>query len=267
MNEQEINQKIEDALTAVEAEYGVTILHAAESGSRAWGFASQDSDYDVRFIYTRPIEDYLRVSAQPDGHRGTITVPISDELDLHGWDLHKALRLIDRGNAAAIEWIYSPIRYRQHNHFHSQLVALIEQHFPTDKVYNHYSSLAVSNYKRHLEGKEQVHLKKYFYVLRAMFAAQWIKAGRGRPPVPFDQLLAFAQDGMPAEVSWAIQRALRAKAQTNETDETVPLTVLDQYIAESLKELPLLDTPEINPDLTSPYDQLRFNMLMEARYP
>ena len=46
-------------LRQIGQEENVTLLHAVESGSRAWGFPSPDSDYDVRFIYYRPLSFYL----------------------------------------------------------------------------------------------------------------------------------------------------------------------------------------------------------------
>lgn len=97
-----------DHVSNIEAERGVRVLYACESGSRGWGFASPDSDYDVRFIYVHPLPWYLRVSAQRD----VIEVPISDELDINGWELRKALGLLKKGNATLIEWLDSPVVYR-----------------------------------------------------------------------------------------------------------------------------------------------------------
>lgn len=54
-----MRERIIELLHSIEAEHGVKVLYACESGSRAWGFASPDSDYDVRFVYVRPLEDYL----------------------------------------------------------------------------------------------------------------------------------------------------------------------------------------------------------------
>ena len=48
-------------LKKIEEQENVKIIMAIESGSRAWGFASPDSDYDVRFIYVRKEEDYLKL--------------------------------------------------------------------------------------------------------------------------------------------------------------------------------------------------------------
>ena len=104
----EVAAQIDVRLSAIEAEFGVRILYACESGSRGWGFASPDSDYDVRFIYVHPLAWYLQVHVQRD----VIELPISDELDINGWELRKALGLLRKGNATLIEWLDSPIVYR-----------------------------------------------------------------------------------------------------------------------------------------------------------
>lgn len=49
---------IPEKLAEIENRENVRILHCVESGSRAWGFASPDSDFDVRFIYVRPKDFY-----------------------------------------------------------------------------------------------------------------------------------------------------------------------------------------------------------------
>ena len=101
---------IQEKLNQLEAEYGVQILLAVESGSRAWGFASPDSDYDVRFIFWHPKDWYLSVFEQRD----VIELPVDAVLDISGWDIRKALRLLWKSNAALIEWLNSPIVYRAH---------------------------------------------------------------------------------------------------------------------------------------------------------
>ena len=104
----DIAKEINDKLNEIEAKEGVRILHAIESGSRAWGFASPDSDYDVRFVYVRPREDYLRL----DEARDVIEWQLDEVLDINGWDLKKALKMFAKGNAVLFEWSGSPIVYR-----------------------------------------------------------------------------------------------------------------------------------------------------------
>ena len=91
-------------LDRIEAEHDVRILYAAESGSRAWGFASPDSDYDVRFVYVRKAFEYVRLDEPRDG----IEHVNDGLLDINGWDLKKAMGQFARGNATLFEWSGSP---------------------------------------------------------------------------------------------------------------------------------------------------------------
>ena len=101
-------------------------MWACESGSRAWGFPSVNSDYDVRFVYLRRTEDYLRASPLRD----VIEIPISDELDISGWDLPKALGLFRKSNPPLLEWLQSPIVYQQEKVFIDAISAMIPAPIP-----------------------------------------------------------------------------------------------------------------------------------------
>lgn len=104
----QITKVITEKLNEIEEKENVKILHAVESGSRAWGFASPDSDYDVRFIYVRKKEDYLTLCEKSD----VIEWQLDETLDINGWDLKKALQLFHKSNATLFEWSNSPIVYR-----------------------------------------------------------------------------------------------------------------------------------------------------------
>ena len=102
---------INQALDHVEADDDVAILLAVESASRAWGFPSSDSDYDVRFVYVRPPDWYLSIDLE--ARRDVIEYPLKDNIDLSGWDLRKALRLFRKSNPPLLEWLQCPIVYRE----------------------------------------------------------------------------------------------------------------------------------------------------------
>ena len=104
-----MRKKIQTQLRRIEEEESIKILLAVESGSRAWGFASPDSDYDVRFIYIRRMEDYLKLEKVRD----VIELPMDDVLDMNGWDLQKTLRLLYKSNPTLFEWFSSPIVYQE----------------------------------------------------------------------------------------------------------------------------------------------------------
>lgn len=180
-----IRTRILEALDAIEREHDVRVLFACESGSRGWGFASPDSDYDVRFVYVPRLPWYLTVAPGRD----VIELPISDELDVSGWELRKALGLLRRSNPTLLEWLDSPVIYREHAGHREALHALASAFFHPVRGRHHYLSMAKKNFRGYLQG-ETVRLKKYLYVLRPLLAVEWVDAGLGRPPMRFAELVA-----------------------------------------------------------------------------
>lgn len=179
----EMRATVLQSLAALEQQHDVKVLFACESGSRGWGFASPDSDYDVRFIYVNRLPWYLTV----EPGRDVIEQPISGELDINGWDLRKTLQLLKESNPTLLEWLRSPIVYQQDAEWVSCLRTLAEEGFSPVRGYHHYVSMAKKNLREHLYG-EVVRYKKYLYVLRPLLAARWIREGRGVPPMRFAEL-------------------------------------------------------------------------------
>ena len=153
-----MNKLIAEKLAQIEYEENVRILYAVESGSRAWGFPSSDSDYDVRFIYVRKPEYYLKLEKTRD----VIELPINDMLDINGWDLNKTLRLLHSSNPTLFEWMSSPIVYRQ-TEFSDRLNPILDKYFSCKSGLHHYFSMAEGNYRNYLK-TDMVKFKKYFYV-------------------------------------------------------------------------------------------------------
>ena len=178
-----MRNEVLSTLTRIEREENVTVLFACESGSRGWGFASPDSDYDVRFIHVNRLPWYLTVMPGRD----VIERPISGDLDVAGWDLRKALRLLQKSNPTLLEWLRSPIMCSENTELMTRLRELAVTHFSNVSGYHHYVSMAKKNFREHLRG-EVVRYKKYFYVLRPLLAARWIREGRGAPPMRFADL-------------------------------------------------------------------------------
>ena len=119
----------------MEQAYNIRILYACESGSRAWGFASTDSDYDVRFIYVKPKLHYLSINDPTD----IIELPVNDLLDVGGWELRKSLRLFRKSNATLYEWLQSPVIYGQNNEFISELRIMMPKYFSFRAGVLHYT--------------------------------------------------------------------------------------------------------------------------------
>lgn len=178
-------------LADIEQRHDVRVLLACESGSRGWGFSSPDSDYDARFIYVHRPQWYLSVNERTgpgEAQRDVIELPIDDELDVSGWDLRKALRLVSKSNPTLIEWLRSPIVYRQDDAAVEQLWEAAKGFYSPLGTWWHYVNMARSNYRGYLQG-ETVRTKKYLYVLRPLLACQWIEYEQTPPPMAFEDLL------------------------------------------------------------------------------
>jgi predicted nucleotidyltransferase len=187
--EPEMRARVLQELEQLERERNVTVLYACESGSRAWGFASRDSDYDVRFIYVEKPNWFMQV----DAPRDVIERPLSDELDISGWELRKTLGLLRKSNPTLLEWLDSPLVYRSELAEAQQLRTLAEAFYSPPAARNHYFSMAKKNFRGYLQD-ETVRFKKYFYVLRPLLAVRWIDQGLGRPPMTFHELLNTVDD-------------------------------------------------------------------------
>ena len=184
----DIQKEIQDNLDQIEEQYDVKILLAVESGSRAWGFASADSDYDVRFIYVHRPEEYLRIDSMKD----MIEWQLDEVLDINGWDLRKALLAFVKGNPNVMEWANSPIIYRKSKHWDALREAAMH-YFSEKSALCHYYGTANSTLKGHLTG-ERIRYKKYFYALRPLLCCRWIEKYHTAPPMEFTKLLTLFED-------------------------------------------------------------------------
>ena len=222
-----MRETILNKLNEIESRENVRILLAVESGSRAWGFASPDSDYDVRFIYVRPREDYLRLEKTRD----VIELPIEGELDINGWDLNKTLRLLRASNPTLFEWFSSPIVYRE-TAFADEFRSVMKKYYSSRRGLNHYLSMASDNYREYLKG-DTVKAKKYFYVLRPVLACRWILDKGTPPPMLFSELVDAELD--PA-VAPDVDRLLDLKMNAPEI-KTIPKNEsINRYLDRCIEE-------------------------------
>ena len=223
-----MREKIQEQLRRIEEAENIKILLAVESGSRAWGFASPDSDYDVRFIYIRRLEDYLRL----DAIRDVIELPINDVLDINGWDLQKTLRLLHKSNPTLFEWFSSPIVY-QKTEFADKFRDLMMHYFSSKKTLYHYVSMAEGNYREYLKG-DLVRAKKYFYVLRPVLACQWILDWGTPPPMLFSELLKAE---LPVELIDVVNQLLELKMNSPEVKLIKRISEINEYLDESIPRI------------------------------
>lgn len=236
--------QILETIKTIEAEKNVNILYACESGSRAWGFSSNDSDYDVRFIYTHEKDYYLSVFTD---RRDVIELPIDDLLDVNGWDLKKVLSLLYKNNLALFEWINSPVVYVDKG-VKETLIDLVNASFRVDRAHYHYFSMANGFYKDHIVDKDQPNMKKLFYCLRSTFACLWVNKYNTMPPVNFNKMLI--PDLANQDLIEEIQFLMKEKLNKGEGDSTEKSKLSKTFIEDSLGYLselnPLGNTPDKN---------------------
>lgn len=238
-----------EKIKELEQEHQVKVLYACESGSRAWGFASPDSDYDVRYIYTRRRDNYLSITEPRD----VIELPVDEVLDISGWDIRKGLQLFLKSNAPLYEWLQSPIIYQEETDFKQTMTGLMEKYFSPRSGCHHYLSMAFNVFSNELQG-EAVKLKKYFYVLRPLLACQWILAGKGVPPMEFAPLRTLITD---AAIQATIDKLLEIKAGAGEQATVAPDPALHQWMAYALEDCKMqaAELPAVKNDTTE-LDQL-----------
>ncbi|WP_297258225.1 nucleotidyltransferase domain-containing protein [Chelatococcus sp.] len=203
---------IDARLAAIRRDHAVTVPLAIESGSRAWGFPSPDSDYDCRFVFIRPIDRYL--TPWPD--RDVIETPIEGDLDVNGWDLGKALTLMLKGNAVISEWLTSPIVYGADPWFRDTFLALARRLARRELIGRHYLHLGERQRRTYFGDGKEVALKKIFYALRPAIALRWLQRhpGAAVPPMHFPTLIAEGEP--PAELAALVGDLLARKAITRE---------------------------------------------------
>jgi len=233
------SERISGRLNAIEEEHGVKVLYACESGSRAWGFPSADSDYDVRFVYVHPRDWYL--SLDLERRDDTIDPPIAGEIDLHGWDVRKALRLFRDANPTILEWLQSPTVYREDEAVMARWRDLISDYYVPGAVGPAYRGMARSIAAQNLEELPISH-KSYLYVLRALLAVRWIEQDRGPVPVEFARLVDAAD--IEAELRAAIDTLLERKRTGTEMESGPRLPVLHKFIEAEIERQTSVQFPD-----------------------
>lgn len=219
-----IIQKLRD----IASENRIRILFANESGSRAWGFPSPDSDYDVRFIYLRPRDYYLSIAERKD----QLAFPINDELDIYGWDIRKVLQLILKSNTTTFEWLQSPIIYREEPGFRESLWALCGQYFSRRSNAHHFLGIA----RGAMEGMSpegDIKIKKLFYILRPLLSAKWCLERNSIAPMTIDPLMEL----LPESIRTIVRALIVQKADAAEGFVIRPDEALRDFIDAEYRRL------------------------------
>jgi uncharacterized protein len=258
--------QIRDRLSDLVQHERVLILHAAESGSRAWGFAGPDSDWDVRFIYVRPHAEYLRVHQGRD----VLEYGVDDHgIDLSGWDLRKTLALALKSNAQPLEWLASSMVYRKHRAAHT-LGELCAAAMTLRGLAAHYLGLAKQTafHNNFVSQFGEVPRRKYLYVVRPLLALKAIEARQAPPPMDLRRLITLAPP--PPDVQTAINTLLEERQRPDQEKNTLGprIPLLDEWIALGLNDRRLDDLPAepARPlaEVTQAMDEFLFEMSQHA---
>ena len=239
-------------LKDMQKEEQINILYAAESGSRAWGFASKDSDYDCRFIYKKPLAYYLTIRPEIkaiSSERGeSIDMMIGKDLDIAGWDIFKTLRLLRKSNPPLMEWLFSPIKYIEKGPVAESMRNYIKKRYSNKASSFHYLNMAKGNYKDFLKDTEEVKRKKYLYILRPLACIEWMRSNKTTPPTSFKDVL----DGisLDPEVEESIKNLIEEKTAGQELGMGPHDIVLNDYIETALEDFGqwVPKSPENHPD-------------------
>lgn len=240
----DIEDLIKAKINQLEQDHGIRILFACESGSRAWGFPSPDSDYDVRFIYAHPEDWYLSLQEERD----VMDFPINQELDINGWDLRKSLRLLIKHNAVIFEWLQSPIVYASKEEFTNRFYTIARTCFSPIASMHHYLSNAKKFYAECISSP-MVKLKRYKYCLRCTLAGEWIAKYRSIPPMELSQLLLLIGSDHPLTCKIADLVEIKAAKEESYLHPQEPL--LESYLKEGIArcETAAPSLPGCKPDL------------------
>ena len=242
-----IKATIQEKLREIERQENVCIFYACESGSRAWGFPSADSDYDVRLLYIHPRDWYLSI----EDRRDVVERPLVENIDLSGWEIRKALRLFRKSNPPLLEWLRSPIVYQQKFSVADKLRNLMPTFYSPRNCFHHYLHMAEGNFREYLHG-ETVRVKKYFYVLRPLLGCRWIEAGFGPVPMEFGTLVekVASSDILKQEIFSLLKR----KQSGQELDFEPRIPAISDFIESEIERLK--QQAEQQPLLPSQNDKL-----------
>lgn len=218
-----MKKEIQQELKNLEIKHNIKILYAVESGSRAWGFASKDSDWDVRYIYIHHLDWYLKIDEKKDSQEEILP----NDIDLAGWELKKALKLFRKSNPPMLEWLRSPMVYLEQFSTANKLRNLVNEYFNPISCLHHYLHMAEGNFRTYLQ-HDLVRIKKYFYVLRPILACDWIYQTNLMAPMEFSVLVERQVND--EAIKTEIQLLLSRKMAGEELNEEPKIQVLNDFL-------------------------------------
>lgn len=259
-------EKIEKILRDLEKTNEIKIVFAVEAGSRAWGFESEDSDYDIRFIFLHENRTkYLSLRPLKE----TIDGFSEDRVyDWQGWDITKCLKLIEKINPTIVEWLYSPIVYIKDEHFEEYLkrmkYLLLEQK-RISPLLHHYRSMAKSNYKSFIKGKNEVIMKKYLYAIRPIGMFHWLLNCSQKDDfiyVNFNKVLNELKPHLNSDVYGKIQEIIEMKKKSNEVNICPRISCIDNWIENLLENTSIQEIEKNETNISKMIDEKDFDLLL-----
>lgn len=229
---------IVDILKQLEERENIKILFAVENGSRVWNMASKDSDYDVRFVFFRPLKDYVRLDSLPEVINAAYDENLQpcevhgSMLDMSGFDIFKYLKLLSGSNPTAIEWLMSPIVYSGSNDL--PLRQYVQENFNPEKLFYHYYGLFKRNYLDDFVTEHKITYKKYLYAMRGILNAEYVNAEQKIPPLDFRQTVEGSKARLPKDVYAKLSEVIEIKASGKEKDAIGHIKSFDDFFAEKI---------------------------------
>lgn len=223
-----MKETIQKELKQIEREKGIKILFAIENGSRAWNMQSTDSDYDIRFVYIKPVREYVSLKQG----NGVIDFTV-EERDYVGFDIKKYTSLLSKSNPTAVEWATSPIVYhgKQPDEF-----VYFANNCNKIALHYHYMGMCKQNYMKYIKGKRSVGMKKILYAMRGLMNALWVTQKKTNPP--FDLFKCVEQLKLPDLVKAVMLTLIDIKKESNEEDNMMNTEILTKFIEDNLRALP-----------------------------
>ena len=266
---QNMKKKIRDLCINLEKEKNIRILFAVENGSRAWRMESNDSDYDVRMVFVRPLEEYIQINPPGDVIEASFDKhgnPCPAEgalIDISGFDIFKYVKMLSSSNPTTIEWLTTDIVYcREQNRVFRDFAV---NNFNRISLYHHYKSMCRNNYIKYLKSGNLVTYKKYLYAYRGLINAKWVVFKKTVPPIIFTDALKDMKNILPENVLKKINEIIRLKSEGKEKDIIQNIAEMDNYIEEFLKDDSEAPTEKSHATLNELNKELR-RIVMSGRY-
>lgn len=228
-----MKDKIKKLLENIEKENGIKILFAIENGSRSWGMASKDSDYDVRFVFCRNVKKYISLSKEKD----VITAAFDENLkkcpvqgsliDISGFDIFKYLKLLYSSNPTTLEWLNSHIVYLGNNNL--PLREYMNKNFNRIRLFKHYFSLFKNNYREFIEQDKRITYKKYLYSMRGILNAEYVYNFDTLPPLDLKKTADDLKKLIPEEVYSKLKEVIEIKSKGLERETILKIPVFDEF--------------------------------------